>query len=100
LKLTVTRSRRGETRVQTSEYVPVGPVRIALRPPPMAPPLPPQTLRFSVGVPEEERIKGRIYDVPSGVMLGLASDEEKDEHPARVPFERIVGGTKQRVVVW
>ena len=101
MKLTVTKSRRGEPRLQSSEYVPPGPVRINPRTGrKWAKPLPRKVAGFSVGVPEEERVAGNIYDAFSGVMLSLASDEEKAAHPARVPYERIVGGTKQKVVIW
>jgi hypothetical protein len=97
MRMKIVKARRtDEQQLQTSEYAPRGPVRLA----PLAKAKVPTLLpRAPFSVPEEQRVSGRIYDWHSGIMLGLASDELRAAQKAGVPFDRIVGGVKQRVEI-
>ena len=89
MKVVMNRPKSGfskpEKQLQTAEYMPPGPVRVA-KPAPRPKPQP-------------KRVSGYLYDAQSGVIAGLASDELKAQQKAGVPFERVIGGMKQLVVI-
>ena len=57
--------------------------------------------QYSAAVPESERTEGWLYDADSGVLMGLASVEMKQKHPAGVAFTMTFAGCphKKRVEV-
>ncbi len=55
--------------------------------------------QFKVGVPVEKRIAGLIYDVDSGVCMGLASDEMKILHPAGTVFRQNISGCPHKLLI-
>ncbi len=100
MRMTLLTKGKNKGHIQTAEYVPRGPVRIAKLEKPTAPivkldvPLTPhQPQRV------KDRVSGRLYDGCSGALLGLASDEMKATHTAGRIYTRVIGGMVQLFVI-
>lgn len=55
--------------------------------------------QFRVAVPEEQRVKGWLYDFNSGVLLGIASDEQRKKQKPGVAFNMNISGCPHKVVI-
>jgi len=54
--------------------------------------------QFTVRVPDEDRISGRLYDYHSGVCMGLASYETKKKHAPNQPFKVFISGCPHTLI--
>ena len=104
--LTCMRHCSPEKEYNTNEYVPIGPARVITR----------DILNISsnvnkfilptygkssmkLGFIASKAKPGWLYDMHTGLQLGPASDEEKEAHRRNEPWERIIAGMKQLVVI-
>jgi hypothetical protein len=97
------RKDRNTIETESREYVPLGPVKLASQAPPKIVErvrVVEKTVPFRVGVPENERRSGYIYDADSGVEVCVASNTLRERVRAGVVWEDVSAGLKRRLVVW
>ena len=56
--------------------------------------------QFKVSVPQEQRVKGWLYDYHSGVCMGIASYQQREKYPPeKQPFSMAIGGCPYELVI-
>lgn len=55
--------------------------------------------QFTVAVPLENRVIGWLYDLHSGVCMGIGSDEQKKKYGYNNPFGTTLAGCPHKVVI-